>query len=121
MQPDLDRTFAALSDPARRAILAQLKRGDASVSELAAPLPMGLPAVMKHLAVLDRAGLVRRRKAGRVVTVELLAKPLEQAMSWLAHYERFWSHSLERLAHYAEQRERDARAAGKNGKKGSAA
>jgi DNA-binding transcriptional ArsR family regulator len=106
----LDRTFAALVDPTRRAILAQLERQDgASVSELARPFAIKLPAVMKHLDVLDDAGLITRSKAGRVVTVRLSPEPMREAMDWLRRYERFWSGSLDRLAAYAEGKEIEMR------------
>src|ERR1700730_13514058 len=99
----LDRTFAALVDPTRRAILARFEREDgASVSELARPLAIKLPAVMKHLDVLDDAGLITRSKVGRTVTVRLSPEPMKAAMDWLRHYERFWSGSLDRLAVHAE-------------------
>jgi len=102
----LDRTFAALIDPTRRAILARLEREDgASVSELARPFAIKLPAVMKHLDVLDAAGLITRSKAGRTVTVRLSPEPIREAMDWLRRYERFWSASLDRLAAYAEGKE----------------
>lgn len=98
-QPDLDRIFGALADPTRRAIVERLAASDTlSVSEIARPLPMSLPAVMKHLDVLEGAGLVARRKAGRTVTCRLTAAPMEDAMGWLARYQRFWSESLDRLA-----------------------
>ena len=94
-QTRLDRTFAALVDPTRRAILAQLERRDsASVSELAEPFVIKLPAVMKHLDVLDDAGLITRSKSGRTVTVQLRSQPMREAMDWLRRYERFWSASL---------------------------
>lgn len=97
--PGLDRIFGALADPTRRAIVERLAADDAlSVSEIARPLPMSLPAVMKHLDVLEGAGLVARRKAGRTVTCRLTAAPMEDAMGWLARYQRFWSESLDRLA-----------------------
>lgn len=101
----LDSTFAALVDPTRRAILARLERDVATVSELARPLPIGLPAVMKHLHVLEEAGLVARSKSGRTVTVRLTPAPMKEAMAWLQRYERFWSVSLDRLAAYAESKE----------------
>jgi DNA-binding transcriptional ArsR family regulator len=102
----LDRTFAALVDPTRRAILARLEReGDASVSDLARPFAIKLPAVMKHLDVLDDAGLIRRSKVGRTVTVRLAPEPMREALDWLRRYERFWSASLDRLAAYAEAKE----------------
>jgi DNA-binding transcriptional ArsR family regulator len=110
----LNRTFAALVDPTRRAILARLEREDgASVSELARPFAIKLPAVMKHLDVLDDAGLIRRSKVGRTVTVRLAPKPIEEAMNWLRRYERFWSGRLDRLAAYAESKEAEARKSGR--------
>jgi DNA-binding transcriptional ArsR family regulator len=100
----LDRTFAALADPTRRALLARLNSGEsASVSELARPLPMSLPAVMKHLDVLSDAGLIRRTKTGRIVACELTPEPMENAMNWLNRYLRFWSEQLERLAAFVEK------------------
>jgi len=99
----LDRTFAALADPTRRALLARLGEGNLSVSELARPLPMSLPAVMKHLAVLSDAGLIVRRKTGRTVACELVAMPMEQAVDWLNLYQRFWSERLDRLAAFVEE------------------
>ena len=99
-----------LVDPTRRAILAHLERKEgASVSELAGPFRIKLPAVMKHLDVLADAGLVTRSKSGRTVTVRLRAQPMREAMEWLKHYERFWSGSLDRLARYAEAKEAEAR------------
>ena len=111
----LDRTFAALTDPSRRAILARLEREEqgATVSDLARPLPIKMPAVMKHLDVLDDAGLITRSKEGRVVTVRLSPKPMREAMDWLRRYERFWSASLDRLAALAEAKEIELRKAGK--------
>src|ERR1700738_2916387 len=101
----LDRTFAALVDPTRRAILARLERKDGgSVSELAGPFAIKLPAVMKHLDVLDEAGLVTRSKSGGTVTVRLRAQPMREAMEWLGRYERFWSGRLDKLAAYAERK-----------------
>jgi DNA-binding transcriptional ArsR family regulator len=110
----LDRTFMALVDPTRRAILAQLERTDGtSISELAKPFTIRLPGVMKHLDVLANAGLVTRSKSGRTVTVRLRAQPMREAMEWLRRYERFWSSSLDRLASYAESTEADARRKGR--------
>lgn len=109
----LGRTFAALGDPTRRAILARLERLDAAtVSELARPFPIKLPAVMKHLDVLGEAGLITRIKTGRAVTVRLNPKPMRAAMVWLQRYQRFWATSLDRLSAYAEGKEAAARAAG---------
>jgi len=100
----LDQTFAALADPTRRALLARLSRRDSlSVSELAQPFAMSLPAIMKHLDVLSDAGLVAREKTGRVVACRLTATPMRQAMEWLSHYQRFWSESLDRLAAFVEE------------------
>lgn len=101
----LDRTFSALSDPTRRAIVARLTQGALSVSDLAQPLPMSLPAVMKHLDVLGEAGLVSRTKSGRIVECRLNAEPMQAAMSWLDRHQRFWSQSLDRLAAIVEDKE----------------
>src|SRR2546429_5610818 len=95
----LDRTFAALVDRTRRAILTRLEREDsASVSALAKPFAIKLPAVMKHLDVLAEAGLITRSKVGRTVTVRLSPEPMREAVDWLRRHERFWSASLDRLA-----------------------
>ena len=100
----MDRTFAALSDPTRRAIIAQLSAGESlSVSELAKPFPVSLPAIMKHLDVLSDAGLVARTKTGRVVACEFKAAPMEEAMDWLNRYLRFWNRQLDRLAAFVEE------------------
>src|SRR5260221_8837178 len=110
----LDRTFAALVDPTRRAILARLEREDgASVSALAKPFAIKLPAVMKHLDVLDDAGLITRSKLGRTVTVRLSPEPMREAMDWLRRYERFWSARLDRLAAYAEGKGTETRERGR--------
>src|SRR5215467_654310 len=100
----LDGIFAALSDPTRRAVLARLSEvPELSVSTLAEPFAMSLPAVLKHLDVLEVAGLIRRRKSGRTVSCRLNAAPLQEAQRWLAHYERFWSDRLDALARYLEE------------------
>jgi DNA-binding transcriptional ArsR family regulator len=113
-QERLDRTFAALVDPTRRAILAQLeRRASASISQLAQPFAIKLPAVMKHLDVLEHAGLVTRAKSGRTVTVRLRPQPMREAMAWLRRYERFWSERLDGLAAYAESKEAEARSKGR--------
>jgi DNA-binding transcriptional ArsR family regulator len=96
----LDRTFAALSDPTRRAILARLAQGDASVTELATPFAMSLPAISKHLRVLEQAGLVERTRDGRVHRLRLVARPLHEASAWIAHYQQFWEQQLAALADY---------------------
>jgi DNA-binding transcriptional ArsR family regulator len=100
----LDRTFAALADPTRRALLARLGTKDGiSVSELAQPFAMSLPAIMKHLDVLSDAGLIARSKTGRTVACRLTATPMAQATDWLNRYERFWSENLDRLAAFVEE------------------
>ncbi len=99
----LDRTFAALADPTRRRILAHLARGHRRVTDLARPYDMSLPAVSKHLRVLEKAGLLRRRRSGRVHEIQLQAKPLKQAAQWVEEYRRFWEGSLDRLAEFLEK------------------
>ncbi|MCX7307817.1 MAG: helix-turn-helix transcriptional regulator [Afipia sp.] len=100
----LDRVFAAVADPTRRALLSQLEgRDSVSISDLAKPFAMSLPAVMKHLDVLSDAGLITRTKTGRTVTCRLTAAPMEQAMEWLNRYQRFWSAQLDRLAAFVEE------------------
>jgi DNA-binding transcriptional ArsR family regulator len=96
----LDRTFAALADPTRRAILARLASGQASVTELAAPFSMSLPAVSKHLKVLERAGLVARGRRAQWRPAELQAEPLHEVADWLADYRRFWEERLDRFDEY---------------------
>jgi DNA-binding transcriptional ArsR family regulator len=100
----LDRTFAALADPTRRALVARLAaEPDLSVSVLAKPFDVSLPAVMKHLDVLSDAGLVERVKSGRTVSCRLNAEPMQRAREWLERYERFWSGVLRRLALFLEE------------------
>ena len=99
----LNRTFAALADPTRRRILAHLAQGDKRVTHLARPHPMSLPAVSKHLRVLEKAGLLRRRRYGRVHEMKLEATPLKQAAEWVEEYRKFWEGSLDRLAAYLEK------------------
>src|SRR6201997_2424362 len=95
----LDRTFAALSDPTRRALVMRLAQEPGlSVSELAAPFNVSLPAIMKHLDVLSEAGLVARSKTGRTVACRLDAEPMREAFEWLNRYEQFWSERLSSLA-----------------------
>src|SRR5271169_6712467 len=96
----LDATFQALADPTRRAIVAALARGQASVSELAKPYRMSLPAVMKHLRVLEQAGLVSQEKTGRVRRCRLAGESLRQAAEWLARYRAFWESQLDSLDRY---------------------
>ena len=102
----LNRTFAALADPTRRRILAHLARGNKCVTHLAKPHAMSLPAVSKHLRVLEKAGLLRRRRYGRVHEMRLDAKPLRQAAQWVEEYRKFWQGSLDRLAEYLENENR---------------
>src|SRR5471032_3196743 len=100
----LDRTFAALADPTRRALLARLSEAhDVSISDLAKPFAMSLPAVMKHLGVLSDAGLVTRNKTGRTVACRLRAEPMEKANEWLNRYQRFWTERLDQLATFLEK------------------
>jgi len=104
--PALDAVFAALADSTRRGILESLSSGgDVAVSELAAPHDMSLPGFMKHLKVLEDAGLVTRTKEGRVVSCTLEAQPMKQASAWMARYEKFWNEKLDSLARYLYQQE----------------
>jgi len=96
----LDRTFQALADPVRRGMLARLSRGPASVSELARPHPISLPAVMQHLKSLEESGLVRSEKKGRVRTVQLEANTLSAAESWIAERRSEWEAQLDRFETY---------------------
>ena len=99
----LDRTFAALADPTRRCILEELSRGDRCVTDLAKPHRMSLPAISKHLRVLENAGLIRRQRHGRVHQLKLDAKPMEQAGKWIEAYRRFWEESFDRLDAYLNE------------------
>jgi DNA-binding transcriptional ArsR family regulator len=101
----LDAVFAALADSTRRGILESLSGGDLAVSELAAPHDMSLPGFMKHLRVLEDAGLVTRTKEGRVVSCTLSAAPMKDASAWMARYEKFWNDKLDSLARYLYQQE----------------
>ena len=104
--PALDAVFAALADSTRRGILESLSSGgDVAVSELAAPHDMSLPGFMKHLKVLEDAGLVTRTKEGRVVSCTLEAQPMKQASAWITRYEKFWTEKLDSLARYLYQQE----------------
>lgn len=98
----LDVTFAALADPTRRAILARLARGDRSVGELAEPFAVSLPAVSKHLRVLERAGLLTQDREGRVRRCRLRAGSMRSASEWIDRYRRYWSRQLDALAEYVE-------------------
>ena len=101
----LDRTFAALSDGTRRAIVARLAKGEATVGELAQPFDMSLPAVSKHLRVLEQAGLVAKRHDGRQVHCRLLGAPMKEAADWLERYSEFWTRTLDRLEAYLDSEE----------------
>ena len=99
----LDETFGALADPTRRAILARLASGEASVSELAEPFAMSLPAISKHLKVLERAGLISRGREAQWRPCRLEAGPLRDLAGWLDDYRRFWEDSFDRLDDYLQQ------------------
>ncbi len=103
MQDQLSNTFAALADPTRRAILARLALGETSVSELAKPFEMSMPAVSKHLKVLERAGLIVRGREAQWRPCRLEAGPLKEAASWVEEYRRFWDASLDRLDGYLRE------------------
>ena len=99
----LDRTFGALADPTRRRILEHLAQGDRCVTDLARPYSMSLPAVSKHLRVLEKAGLVRRHRDGRVHRLRLEAAPMQQAQKWIEEYRQFWEESFDRLEEYLKE------------------
>jgi DNA-binding transcriptional ArsR family regulator len=100
---NLNNTFSALSDPTRRAIISRLAHGDMPIMELASPFDMSLPAVSKHIRVLEKAGLVICRKQGRVHYCRLNAQPLRDAAKWLAFYQQFWDAKLDALANFLEE------------------
>src|SRR4051812_34982795 len=106
----LSSTFAALADPTRRAILARLVTGETSVTEIAQPFDMSLPAISKHLKVLERAGLIARGREAQWRPCRIQAKPLKEASDWIAHYERFWMESLDRLDGYLQKLKRETSA-----------
>lgn len=101
-EPELNALFSALADPTRRAIVARLAEGEATVSELASPFAMSLPAISKHLRVLERAGLLQRDVRGRVHHCRLQGRPLRDAAQWLAEYRAYWEGQLERLVDFLE-------------------
>jgi DNA-binding transcriptional ArsR family regulator len=101
----LDLVFAALADPTRRDVLETLEQGSLAVSELAQPHGMSLPGFMKHLRVLEDAGLIACEKEGRVVSCTLSARPMKEAASWLARYQKFWAEKLDSLGRYLYQQE----------------
>ena len=106
----LSITFAAIADPTRRAILVRLAHGEANVKELAEPFRMTLPAITKHLKVLEKAGLIERSRSAQHRPCKLCATPLKEAASWIDHYRAFWEESFDRLADYLRemQSEQDA-------------
>src|SRR5271169_1111950 len=100
MEDHLSTTFAALADPTRRAILARLASGEASVTELAGPFEMSMPAISKHLKVLERAGLIARGREAQWRPCQLEAAPLKEVADWVLHYRSFWEQSFDRLDEY---------------------
>jgi DNA-binding transcriptional ArsR family regulator len=114
----LDRTFGALADPTRRAILARLAKGEASVTELAEPFELSLPAVSKHLKVLERAGLVSRGRERQWRPARLRATPLKEVAEWTDPYRRFWEERYDRLDGYLDELQRRGRGRGKRKEKG---
>jgi DNA-binding transcriptional ArsR family regulator len=116
MLPDhLSTTYAALADPTRRAILARLAAGEATVGELAEPFAISLPAVSKHLKVLERAGLIARRRQAQWRPCRIAAGPLKDAAQWLDDYRRFWDDSLDRLDAYLGELQSGESKDGRNG------
>ena len=107
MSDQLSITFAALADPTRRAILARLTLGETSVKELAQPFSMSMPAVSKHLKVLERAGLIARGREAQWRPCKLEAGPMREVAGWLEHYRRFWDESLDRLDEYLQKLKAD--------------
>ena len=99
----LDRTFGALADPTRRQILAQFAKGEECVTDLAKPHAMSLAAVSKHLIVLEKAGLVKRRRDGRVHSLALEAKPMKEARAWIDRYRKFWEGNLDQFEKYLDK------------------
>jgi DNA-binding transcriptional ArsR family regulator len=113
----LSTTFAALADPTRRAILARLANGESTVNELAKPFAMSLPAVSRHLKVLEHAGLISRSRDAQWRPARLEAAPLEQASGWIDKYRRFWDDSFDRLDHYISELQRTEKSHARNRKK----
>ena len=108
----LDRTFGALADATRRGILDQLAEGDSSVTKLAEPFDISLPAISKHLRVLEKAGLLSQEKDGRVRRCRLDAGPMKEASDWISQYRRFWEKKLDSLADYLDQLQADQQSEG---------
>jgi DNA-binding transcriptional ArsR family regulator len=109
--PQLDATFAALADPTRRAIITRLTAGEATVMELAEPFAMSLPAISKHLKVLERAGLIARGRDAQRRPCRLRAEPLKDVADWVERYRRFWEQSFDRLDEYLREVQAKERAA----------
>src|SRR3954462_493960 len=107
MTDHLSTTFSALADPTRRAILSRLVSGEASVTQLAQPFDMSMPAISKHLKVLERAGLIARGREAQWRPCRIEAKPLQQAADWISHYEQFWAESFDRLDDYLQRLKKD--------------
>jgi DNA-binding transcriptional ArsR family regulator len=105
----LDTAFYALSDPTRRAVVSRLSGGPAAIKQLAEPFDMGLPSFMKHIKVLERSGLIRSKKVGRVRTCQLVAGKLAEAESWLSEQRALWEARADRLAAFAEQQHKKDR------------
>lgn len=103
MTDRLSATFAAIADPTRRAILARLSKGEVAVNELAKPFKMTLPAVSKHLKVLEKAGLIERSRNAQWRPCRLRAMPLKEAASWIERYRQFWEESFDRLEEYLKE------------------
>lgn len=102
----LDLTFGALADPTRREMLALLAKGESKVTDLAKQFKVSLPAISKHLKVLERAGLLQRRKDGRVHRLQLKAKPMQEAQEWINTYQAFWENQFDQLEQYLEEQEK---------------
>lgn len=117
MSQSLDRTLAALADPTRRAILTRLTAGQTSVTELAAPFNMSMPAVSKHLRVLERAGLVVRERKAQWRPCRLQAAPLKEVAEWVGHYRRFWLESFDRLDEHLQALKREESKRGRRRRK----
>jgi len=117
MNDRLSETFGALADPTRRAILARLASGEASVTELASPFAMSMPAISKHLKVLERAGLIARGREAQWRPCRLQAAPLQDVAGWVDHYRRFWEESFDRLDDYLQElKARDSKSKAKEKK-----
>lgn len=116
MQDQLSKTFQALADPTRRAILARLSKGEASVNDLAAPFNMTLPAVSKHLKVLQNAGLITRGQNAQFRPCRLEAEPLKEASNWIDRYRDFWEQSFDRLDDYLRELQEGKKEKGRKGK-----